>query len=295
MTWTIETIIIGLTAGAVYALIAMGYNVVFASTGVLNFAHGEFFMAGMMLGAYISVSMGIPLVLALLLTVIIGVIGAVILERVAVRGVTDASSGLGASGWVLSTLGFGIVIHAGITLWMGPQLRTFPPLLPWGSIEILGVTVTWQRLVVIFAAIIVGFGLHLFIERSRTGRALSAVEQDPDAAELRGIPVIRLGVIAFAIGGGLGALAGFLAGPLSAAVSSVGLAYGLKGFVAAAAGGIPSIKGAVIAGFLLGLLEVFGVAFLGAGYRDAIVFAALLLVLMIKPSGLFGAGNVRAV
>jgi branched-chain amino acid transport system permease protein len=168
-------------------------------------------------------------------------------------------------------------------------------LAPFDSFTLAGVPITYQRVVVIVAALLVGLLLHLYLERTKVGRALSAVEQDPDAALLRGIPVLRLGVLAFAIGGGLGALSGFLAAPLSAAVSSAGLAFGLKGFIAAAAGGIPSIKGAVIAGFLLGLLEVFGVALLGAGYRQAIVFAALLVVLMVKPAGLFGTGKLRPV
>jgi branched-chain amino acid transport system permease protein len=291
----LETVVIGLTTGAVYALIAMGYNVVFASTGVMNFAHGEFYMGGMMIGAFLAVSAGVPMLLALVITVALGALLGVVLERVAVRGLTDKDAGLGASGWVLSTLGFGIVIQAGITLWMGPELRPFPPLAPFDSFTLAGVPITYQRVVVIVAALLVGLLLHLYLERTKVGRALSAVEQDPDAALLRGIPVLRLGVLAFAIGGGLGALSGFLAAPLSAAVSSAGLAFGLKGFIAAAAGGIPSIKGAVIAGFLLGLLEVFGVALLGAGYRQAIVFAALLVVLMVKPAGLFGTGKLRPV
>jgi branched-subunit amino acid ABC-type transport system permease component len=295
MSWVLESVMIGLTTGAVYALIAMGYNVVFATTGVLNFAHGEFFMGGMMLGAYFFVTTGLPVLVALGLTVAIGALAAVIEERIAVRGVLKRGTGLGSSGWVLSTLGFGIAIQSGITLWMGPELRTFPSFAPFGSITVFGVTITSQRLLVILAALAVGAAMYVFLERSRLGRALAAVEQDPDAARLRGIPVVRLGVIAFAIGGGLGVLAGFVSAPLSAAVSSVGLIFGLKGFIAAAVGGIPSIKGALIAGFMLGLLEVFGVAWLGAGYRDAIVFLTLIVVLMIRPAGLFGTGKVRAV
>lgn len=295
MTWALETTMIGLTTGAIYALIAMGYNVVFATTGVLNFAHGEFFMGGMMLGAFLFVTVGLPAPVALLLTMLAGALGGIVEERLAVRGALQKGSGLGSSGWVLSTLGFGIIIQSGITLWLGPELRTFPSFMPFDSITVLDVTVTAQRLLVIAAALVVGALMYLFLEKSLLGRALGAVEQDPDAARLRGIPVVRLGVIAFAIGGSLGALAGFLTAPLSAAVSSVGLVFGLKGFIAAAVGGIPSIKGALIAGFLLGLLEVFGVAWLGAGYRDAIVFGTLIVVLMIKPAGLFGAGTVRAV
>jgi len=295
MTWVLETTMIGLTTGAVYALIAMGYNVVFATTGVLNFAHGEFFMGGMMIGAFLFVTVGLPAPVALLATVLIGALAGIIEERLAVRGAIEKGTGLGSSGWVLSTLGFGIIIQAGITLWRGPELRTFPSFMPFDSITIFDVTITSQRILIIVAALAVGAAMYIFLEKSLLGRALGAVEQDPDAARLRGIPVVRLGVIAFAIGGGLGALAGFLTAPLSAAVSSVGLVFGLKGFIAAAVGGIPSIKGALIAGFGLGLLEVFGVAWLGAGYRDAIVFGALIVVLMIRPAGLFGAGVVRAV
>ncbi|WP_370326569.1 branched-chain amino acid ABC transporter permease [Euzebya sp.] len=295
MSWFLETAIVGLTGGAIYALIAMGYNVIFATTGVLNFAHGEFFMGGMMLGAFLFVSLGLPVLVALGLTVLAAAVVAVAEERIAVRSATKTGQGLGSLGWVLSTLGVGIIIRSGFTLTMGPQLRTFPDVIPLGSFRLFGAVISAHRVLLIVTALAVGALLYAFLERSLLGRALGAVEQDPDAAHLRGIPVVRLGVLAFAIGGGLAAFVGFLAAPLSAAVSSVGLIFGLKGFIAAAAGGIPSIKGALIAGFGVGLLEVFGASYLGAGYRDAIVFAALLLILFIRPSGLFGSENVRAV
>jgi branched-chain amino acid transport system permease protein len=127
------------------------------------------------------------------------------------------------------------------------------------------------------------------------GRALGAVAQDSEAASLRGLPVANLSALSFGIGSALAGLTGFISGPIVGAFPTVGFAFALKGFVAAAVGGIPEIRGAIVGGLLLGLVESFGADIFGAGYRDAVVFASLLAILAIRPAGLFGRANVRAV
>jgi branched-chain amino acid transport system permease protein len=289
----VEFVLAGLTTGAVYALIAYGYNVIFATTGVLNFAHGEIFMAGMMLGAVIAAATALPLLLVLVIAILAGTAIGAVEERLAIAPMRRRGAA-GAMGWVLSTLGAAILIQSSFSLAFGPQLRAFPPLVS-GDIEIAGATLDLERLVVILTALVVGIVLHLFYERTLLGRALGAVEQDSDAAAVRGIPVGGMATLAFAIGSGVAALTGFLTGSLSAASPTVGLEYGLKGFIVAAAGGIPSIKGATIAGLAIGLLEQAAIEFIGPGYRNAAVFAVLLIVLMVRPAGLYGKESVRAV
>lgn len=292
-TLFVELLLSGLGVGAVYSLVAIGYNVIFATTGVLNFAQGEYFMLGTMLGVFFYVSLGLPVVLALVATVLVlSVIGA-LEEPLAVR--PAAKSGEGAFGWVISTFGFSIVMVALTALMMGARIRPFPPILDLGRHDIGGVVVDGYRMFIVAVALVVGLAMHLFLQHTPTGQALGAIHQDRDAALLRGIPVTAMAVLAFAIGGGVVGLVGFLVAPLITASASVGLMFGLKGFIAAALGGIPSIKGAVLGGLLLGPVEVFGAHFAGGGFRNATVFAVLILVLAIRPAGIFGRESVRAV
>lgn len=283
----------GLTTGAIYALIAYGYNVVFATTGVLNFAHGQIFMVGMMLGAVLLGGFGLPVPLVVVLVVLAGAVLGFAEERVAIRPLRRRANG--AMGWVLSTLGASVVLQSAFSVALGPQLRAVPSLLGIDSRHVGGVLVDPDSLLVIAVALLVGIVLHLFYERTLLGRTLGAVNQDAEAAAIRGIPVSVMTALAFVIGSALASLTGLLAGSLSAASPSVGLEYGLKGFVVAAAGGVPSIKGAIIAGLAIGLLEQAAAVYVGSGYRNAAVFVALLVVLMRRPAGLFGVQSVRMV
>lgn len=288
-----EFLTAGLTTGAVYALIAYGYNVVHATTGVLNFAHGQIFMVGMMLAAVLYGSAGWPLPLVLVTVVAAGALLGVVEEQVAIRPLRSRASG--AMGWVLSTLGVSIVLQSAFTLVFGPHLRAVPPLIDMKPTHMGSVLVDPSRLLLVAVALVMGVTLHFFYERTLLGRALGAIDQDMDAAALRGIPVAAMAALAFAIGSAIAALTGMMTGALSAASPTVGLEYGLKGFVVAAAGGIPSIKGAVIAAMLIGLLEQATAVYVGSGYRNAAVFIALLAVLMWRPAGLFGVNSVRTV
>lgn len=288
-------IVSGLAVGAVYALIALGYNVVFSATGILNFAHGEFFMLGTMLGAYLFVTVGLNPIIAVLLVMAIAAILGVIEERVAVRPAMGDGRGPKSLSWVLPTLGAAIMIRSVIALVFGPELQKFPPVFPNHVWEIGGAYLSTTQLSLLVLAVASGFGLHLLYTRTDLGRSLSAVSQDADAARLRGLPITLLTAIAFALGSGLAAMAGFFAAPFVTASPFTGLVFGLKGFVAAAIGGIPDIRGAVIGGLALGVVESLGADLFGGGYRDTVVFATLIVVLLVKPNGLLGRGEVRAV
>ncbi|MFQ5516232.1 MAG: branched-chain amino acid ABC transporter permease [Acidimicrobiia bacterium] len=283
----------GLTQGAIYSLLAMGYNVIFATTGVLNFAHGELFMVGGIVGVVTFDELGWPVGVALLAAVLMGALLGVVEERIAVRPAT--SKGHSALGWVLSTLGFAIILRSGTAVTFGPDFRNFPSIITLEPVDIGGVRIVPEQILLVVAAIVVAIALHAFYERSMVGRALSAVAQDEEAAAMRGIPVSLLSATAFGVGSGIAAFTGFIAGPLTGAFPTIGFVFALKGFVAAAVGGIPRISGALFGGLMLGIVEAFGAEYVGGGYRNVVVFAALLAILAIRPAGLFGAQSVRSV
>jgi branched-chain amino acid transport system permease protein len=289
----LNLVVPGLTAGAIYALLAMGYNVIFATTGVLNFAHGEMFMVGTMIGVFFYASLDWPLIPALIATLAVAAIFGVLEERFAIRPATR--KGHGAMGWVLSSLGVAIVLRSGFALVMGPDFRGFPDVFSGKPMDLGGVLVSQRQISLVVLALLVALILDRFYRKTMLGRALGAVAQDTEAASLRGLPVANLSAMSFAIGSALAALTGFFAAPIVGAFPTVGFAFALKGFVAAAVGGIPEIRGAIVGGLLLGLIESFGADLFGAGYRDAVVFATLLIILGLRPAGLFGRESVRAV
>lgn len=293
MALALELLLSGLGVGAVYAIVAMGYNVEFATTGVLNFAQGEFFMLGTMIGVVLAVALDLPVVVALVVTLAVVALIAAVEEPLAVR--PASRSGQGAFGWVIATFGFAIVLSSTTSLVLGSTVRTFPPALELGTIEVGEVVVDLYRMFLVALAAAAAVALHLLMVRTPVGLALSAVHQDREAAQLRGLAVGRLAILAFAIGGGVVALGGFLAAPVTTASATIGLTIGLKGFIAAALGGIPSIRGALVGGLLLGVIETVGGHVAGGGYRNLVIFAVLILVLVVRPAGLFGRGDVRAV
>jgi branched-chain amino acid transport system permease protein len=286
-------VVAGLTIGAVYALVAMSYNVIFATTGVLNFAQGELFMAGAMLCAVLYGGGLLSAPLALLVTVPVVAVLAVLEERLAVRKALN--SGRGALGWVLATLGFGIVVAAAFALAFSPRIRQPRPIFDNTPQDVLGISISLQQVSLIVTALLVAGLLYLFYQRTLTGVAMRAVSQDAEAAAMRSIPVSALGAASFGVSGAVAGLAGFLAAPLLGAYPAMGFAVALQGFIAAAFGGIPHIHGAIVGGFVLGLVQTFGSDLIGPGYRTAVVFLLLIAVLALKPAGLFGRLSARAV
>lgn len=291
MDQVLGLLVAGLTSGAVYALVAMSFSIIFATTGVLNFAQGELFMVGAMLCAVLIGDAGLPVALALVVTVAVTAALAVVEERLAVR--PALKQGRGAMSWVLATLGFAIVLSALFALVFSPRIRQPPPILD--NTPMPGVMISLQQLSLIVAAVAVAGLLVLFYRRTLAGVAMRAVAQDAEAASMRSIPVSGLGAASFAVSGAVVGLTGFLSAPLFGAYPSMGFAIALQGFIAAAVGGITSIKGAFVGGIALGILEAYASSVIGAGYRTAILFAVLILVLAVRPAGLFGRLTARAV
>jgi len=288
-----------LTIGAIYALIALGYTMVYGVLRLINFAHGEMFM----LGAYAALIVVIflfpsgagfwgALVIFLAAFVAVGLIG-VAIERAAYKPLRHSSR----LAPMLSSLGISLAIQAAVQLVAGPQPIGFASLFPAINLQFAGANITTVQIGIILCALLLMFALNRFVAGTRLGINVRAVSENMRTAQLLGINIDRAISLIFFIGPGLGAIAGILyASYYGVMTPTMGVIVGLKAFTAAILGGIGSIPGAMIGGFILGILEVFGTAmlpiltngYLGTEYRDIFAFAALILVLLFKPSGLLG-------
>ena len=281
-------LISGISLGSVYAIIALGYTMVYGIAKMLNFAHGDVIMVGSYV-VYIAVSsMGLNPILSVLLSIIICTVLGIMIEGIAYRPLRNAASPLAV---LITAIGVSYLLQNLALLIFGADTKSFtsvitvPPLkLAGGSLVITGVT-----MVTIVSGIVIMIALMLFINKTKTGQAMLAVSEDKGAAQLMGINVNRTISTTFAIGSGLAAIAGML---LCSAYPSLtpytGSMPGIKAFVAAVFGGIGSIPGAFIGGILLGVLEIFGKAYISSQMADAIVFSVLIVVLVVKPTGILG-------
>lgn len=286
MNFFLQMVFAGLSQGAIYALIAYGFNITFWTVKVVNFAHGSFLMLCVML-SLAAFQAGAPLALALAGGIVATALLVAGLERVAVRPVLHHGSGMG---WVVSTLGTGIVLQALASLIWGAQAMAFPPVIfgPTDYLPVFGVRLSLQLLLIVAAAVAVMAALEYVRRRTLWGKALRAAAADPDAARLRGIPVQRYVTASFLISGALAGLAGILIAPISGIEPSFGLNLMIKGFVAAVVGGLGSSVGALVGGLLVGLIELFVGGYVSSAWRNGVVFALLIAVLMARPQGLLG-------
>ena len=284
----------GLAIGGIYALIALGYTMVYGVLRLINFAHGDLFTLGSYLGFTLLVSWGLSgmasgLILAVLLIVLamgaVGVFGYV-LERVAYRPLRK-SNRLAA---VVSALGASIFFQNAMMLVYGAQVQVYPGgILPTDVFEIFGVQVPLVRILMFGASVALMVLLYWFIHKTRTGAAVRAVAIDQGAAKLMGIDVNRIISLVFVIGPALGGAAGVMVGLFYGQIKyDMGLTFGLKAFTAAILGGIGNIPGAMVGGLLLGVLEAMGAAYISIAWKDAIAFAVLILILIFRPTGLLG-------
>lgn len=285
----------GIAWGSIYALIALGYTLVYGILRLINFAHGDVYMVGAFAAYYLARLAGVredaatsPFVAA---EVMLGAMVAcallgIVIERSAYRPVRK-SSRLTA---LITAIGVSLFLeNAGIRVF-GADPKFFPQIIAPRTLQVLpGVVVTNHQVLVLVVSLILMVGLSLFIHRTRTGKAMRAVSFSRDAASLMGIPVDRIITITFAIGSALAAAAGVLVGLTNPKIDPLmGIMPGVKAFVAAVLGGIGSVPGAVIGGLLMGISEYMVVGYISSTYRDAIAFVILILVLLLRPAGLLG-------
>ena len=284
----ISYLINGISLGSVYALIALGYTMVYGIAKMLNFAHGDVIMVGAFITYTMCSTMGLSPVIGVLAAVIACTLLGMAIEKVAYKPLRKASSPLAV---LITAIGVSYLLQNIALLIFGADTKSFtsvvslPALkLAGGSLVISGVTV-----VAVAACIIIMIALMLFIKKSKAGQAMLAVSEDKDAAQLMGVNVNGTISLTFAIGSGLAAIAGvLLCSAYPTLTPYTGAMPGIKAFTAAVFGGIGSIPGAFIGGILLGVIEILGRAYVSSQLSDAIVFAVLIIVLLVKPTGILG-------
>lgn len=271
----------GLSVGAVYALIAVGFVAIFTVSEVINLAQGEFAaLAGLI--AISCVGSGLPLAVAALVAIASVCVVAVLMERLTIAPVRRMTTLVS----IILTLGVSTALKAMMLLVWGPEGRGLEPF-PGHSFTVGGISVRSQELWILGITAVVAVAVLWFYEHTLWGKALRACAEQPTAARLVGISLARASMLSFLIAGLTGAIAGIAASPVYFTSWESGLAIGLKGFVAATLGGLVSIRGALLGGLALGVLESMVAGYVDTGLRDAVAFVVLIMVLVVRPSGLF--------
>lgn len=278
----------GLSLGSVYAIIALGYTMVYGIAKMLNFAHGDIIMVGAYIALLSMTQAGMPPAAAVLAAVVVCTVLGVMIERIAYKPLRNASSSLAV---LITAIGVSYLLQNLALLIFGANPQTFSSVITWKGITLAGgsLSISGVTIVTIAVCIVIMIALVAFVQKTKPGQAMRAVSEDKGAAQLMGINVNGTIALTFAIGSALAAIAGVL---LCSAYPSLtpytGAMPGIKAFVAAVFGGIGSIQGAFIGGLLLGIIEILGRAYISSQMADALVFAVLIIVLLVKPTGLLG-------
>jgi branched-chain amino acid transport system permease protein len=290
MTDFLQFFFSGLTVGAVYALVALGFTLIYNASDVINFAQGEFVMLGGMSTVFLALA-GVPVPLAALMAVIVTIAIGLALHRFAIEPARGAST----VALIMITIGASIFLRGAAQVVFDKRFHTLPPLFGTEPIRVGEAAILPQSFVVLAGAAIIVVLLWFFIDRTRLGKALIATVSSRLAARLVGIDTRRIVGLSFAVSAAIGAVAGILLTPITLTSYDVGTLLALKGFAAAMLGGIGSALGAVVGGLLLGMLEAFSAGYLSSQYKDAVAFIVILAVLLAMPQGLLGRGKVERV
>lgn len=283
MTELLQYVLSGVTVGAVYALIALGFTIIYNASNVVNFAQGEFVMLGGMV-AFFAWHAGVPLPLAAVLAILVAAAIGVALNELAVERARNAP----VVSLIIITIGASVFLRGAAQLVFDKQLHRFPAFSGDDPIIIGGATILPQGLWVIAGAGMVFALLYVFFTRTLTGKAILATANNRVAARLVGINTDYMMTLSFALSAGIGALAGVLMTPITLTTYNLGVAYALKGFAAAMLGGMGAPAGALVGGLLLGLIEALTAGYISSVYKDAAAFIVILVVLFSMPQGLFG-------
>ncbi len=283
-----SSLINGVSLGSVYAIIALGYTMVYGIAKMLNFAHGDVIMVGAYITFIAMNSMGLPIPLAILLSIIVCTALGIIIERFAYKPLRKAVSPLAV---LITAIGVSYLLQNMALLIFGPNTKQFTSVVSFGALKLFGgkIIIQDETVVNIILCIIIMVSLTLFVNKTKAGKAMRAVSEDKGAAQLMGINVNGTIALTFAIGSGLAAIAGVLmCSAYPSLTPYVGSMPGIKAFVAAVLGGIGSIPGAFLGGILLGVIEILGKTYISTQLGDAIVFSMLIIVLLVKPTGILG-------
>lgn len=285
-----QYLVSGLTTGATYGLTALGFTMIFNTTGIINFAQGEFVMLGGMLAVALCAAKA-PLPLAVLGAVCVTALLGAALERTVIRPVVKA----GPVQLVIVTIGVSILVRGAAMLLWGKDTFALPAFSGVKPLDIAGAAVAPQSLWVLAITLAVLVALKIFFATTIHGKAMRACAADPKAAALMGISVPRMALASFGLSGFVGALGGAILAPVTLTSYDVGVMLGLKGFAACILGGLGNPFGAAAGGLILGVVESLGAGYVSSAYKDAFAFVILLGLLFVKPSGLFGARQAERI
>lgn len=281
----IQQMINGISLGSIYALIALGYTMVYGIIKLINFAHGDIYMVGAFVGYGLIRNVGMGLLPAILIAMVFCALLGFIIEKVAykpLRGATRIAT-------LITAIGVSYLLQNVMIYFLGAEQRAFPAALQSVSYSLGGISINSQQIMIILTTIFLMVLLQVIVKYTKMGKAMRAVSTDTDAAELMGINVNSVISFTFILGSALAGAAGVLVGIYYNSISPMmGVVPGLKAFVAAVFGGIGIIPGAMVGGYLIGVIETLVSAYGGSMFKDAVVYVILILVLLIKPSGIFG-------
>ncbi|MEW5322709.1 branched-chain amino acid ABC transporter permease [Geobacillus thermoleovorans] len=278
----VQLLFSGLTIGSIYALVALGFVITYSVTGILNLAQGDFAMLGALL-CMTFVNSGVPFALAIGLSIASVMAVGGLFERLAIQPARRSSVAV----LIIITIGVSFVFRGIALLVWGTDPYALRPFTGNEALRMFGAVIQWQSVWAIAISVVSFIALHVFFNRTYLGKAVSACVINPFAARLMGIDIRKMSLGAIAVSAGLGALAGIVIAPISGASYDMGMMIGLKAFIAAVVGGLTNAPAAIAGAFLVGLLESFAEGYLSSGYKEAISFGLLLLVLFFMPNGLF--------
>ena len=287
----LSSIISGITLGSMYGLIALGFHITYVVSHTVNFSQGSAMMLGAVLGYTFAITLGWPLPIAWLLAIALCAVLGIVVERTLVRPFAARNS----NAWLMATVAGGIVLDNVVLFTFGKEPRNFPSLLAVEPVQIFGAGVYALQLVIPVAGLLLAAALQVALQKTRTGKALLAVVQNPDAARLMGINVKQTITGAFALSTALAGLAGLLIAPLFSVNADMGAVFGIKAFAVAILGGITSASGIMAAGLLYGLIEAMVTALFGSVYTQIVAFSVVIVALAFMPHGLLGRASVNKV
>ena len=284
-------IVSGLCMGGMYGLLALGFHITYAVSSTVNFAQGTSLMLGAVLCYLFSVTLGWPILPAVAAALALCAAWGMLIERVAVRPFVRARS----NAWLMSTVAVGIIVENVVLFTFGKEPRSLVLPVSGEAFSLGGLAVSPLQIAILVVAIGVALGLHAFTTRTRYGKALLAIVQNPAAASLMGIDVTRAVMLCYAASTVLAGIAGILIAPLFAVSADMGTLFGIKAFAVAILGGLGSARGVVVAGFVFGVAEAMITSLLGSGYTNILAFLLVIVALAIRPHGLFGTAAVKKV